>query len=1382
MVGHVFDRGRDGHDNNTSSRGVISSKLVSNELPVSFASNVPVVLDSGASKAITGTRSDFVGDLRPPSSSRLEGVDNSPLIEGEGEVQWCLRCKDDNGKIVSVLLTIPAFFVPASKFRLLSPQVLSDGLNADVIKSPKKPFILRWRDPSGIALSVEAPVAKESNVPLLYVTIPTPSNNRFIDVFDFTAPKAAAFVTDESNKNLSRNQKLLLRLHYRLGHISLATVQWLARSGIFGQAAKDIGSCVHPKCHACETMKAKRRATKATTTTATPRSKGALIKNDLRPGQRLSVDFFKSPVSGRGRTSIRGSLSTEKDLVGGMIMVDHASNKVFVEFQHSFTATAAIDSKRKIEKDASSQGVLFESFLADNDRAFNSVQFQRALEKDWQTMRFSGAHAHHQNGKAERAIGTVMSLAGTMMMHAWTRWPEEKDDSLWPLAVRHAVHIWNNIPNTKSGLSPEDVFSGSLVPLERLSRLHVWGCPAYVLEPTIANGNKVPKWNPRSRRGIYVGDDPSFASTVGLILNKTTRSITPQFHVVYDDWFSTCYTDGVEPPPEWGLLFEHSCENYLDTVDDIDSNDGLHLLPELNSEWMSEEQRRTRLDSASPIRNRNPNSTDLPPVMTTEPSPSPSSAPSQSHTDIDVGDDDPADANEAAVRDLATAFEREKEATSSVPPSFLSDSPPNPPPALPVPPDPDPDDGRTQEIPTPQEQTDKAVHFPSNPVKEAGADPIPPKPILKPEDPTKRTKRLQEQQQRVKRELRQLSQEATLTRRLRSGRPINIDNENPTTMRSRRMIKPKKIFDPSGLTAAETLTVELSEHLGSFTTNPVAFANQFHTTSFVTETMTGPVALIGKKTNDPDLPTVTDALTGPDKDKFVAAMQKEVSELERKGAWEVVERSSVPEGANVIPGTWVMRRKRLPNGEIKSHKARFCVRGDKQRKGIDYDETYSPVVQWPTIRLLLTLSVMHGLETRQVDYTNAFVQANLKKGEQIFVEIPQYFKSVDGFANPVLSLKKALYGSASSPLRFFEHCRDGFLKRGFTQSKYDPCLFLKDGLVALVYVDDCLFFGRNGQALDDLVTDLQKDYDLKCEGTVGAFLGIDIQHLPDGRLELKQTGLIDKVLDETNMQDSHAQPTPATATPLGPDIDGDPPDEKWRYATVVGMLMYLAGNSRPDIAFAVHQCARFTHAPRKSHEQAVKRICRYLRGTRDRGLIFSPSDGNALQLDCYVDADFAGLWGTEDDQSPMSVKSRTGYVLLLNDCPILWVSKLQTEIALSTMEAEYIALSQSMRDILPMRGTLNDVGRCFGLVTNKKPITKSTVFEDNNGARTLATVPRLTPRSKHIGVKYHFFRQHVTNKTIDVVRVDSKEQKADIFTKGLTADLFEHVREILMGW
>ena len=265
-----------------------------------------------------------------------------------------------------------------------------------------------------------------------------------------------------------------------------------------------------------------------------------------------------------------------------------------------------------------------------------------------------------------------------------------------------------------------------------------------------------------------------------------------------------------------------------------------------------------------------------------------------------------------------------------------------------------------------------------------------------------------------------------------------------------------------------------------------------------------------------------------------------------------------------------------------------------------------------------------------------------------------------------------------------------------------------------------------------------------------------------------------------DLEECNAIYTPAVHTPVGTDLLGEKFNEKWEYASVVGMLMYLANNTRPDIAYATHQVARFTHNPKNSHALAVKKIVRYLQGTKDKGMIIQPTTN--FTVDCYVDADFAGLYPVEDSQDPVSVRSRTGYVFFIANCPFLWASKLQTEIALSTMEAEYIALSQALRNLIPLRRLVRFVCEIIFGKGKVASIMCSTVFEDNQGALQLARAPRMTPRTKHYGIKYHFFREYVSNGDLKLTKIDSKEQRADILTKGLTRVPFEYLRRYLLGW
>jgi hypothetical protein len=233
------------------------------------------------------------------------------------------------------------------------------------------------------------------------------------------------------------------------------------------------------------------------------------------------------------------------------------------------------------------------------------------------------------------------------------------------------------------------------------------------------------------------------------------------------------------------------------------------------------------------------------------------------------------------------------------------------------------------------------------------------------------------------------------------------------------------------------------------------------------------------------------------------------------------------------------------------------------------------------------------------------------------------------------------------------------------------------------------------------------------------------------------------------------------------------------------MLLYVAGNSRPDIAFAVHQTARFSHDPKQSHSVAIKRIVRYLIGTQGKGLIFRPTKD--WKINCFVDADFCGLWGSEDPDDPIVSKSRTGYIVTLAGCPLLWSSKLQTETSVSTMMAEYVALSAAMRELLPLKRLVKAVAKVVTGDDNVQVITKSDVFEDNNGALTVATLPRITPQSKFFAVKLHFFKEHVKTQQnpegdVEIHKICTTKQLADIMTKGLVKDKFDPLRDALMGW
>jgi hypothetical protein len=432
----------------------------------------------------------------------------------------------------------------------------------------------------------------------------------------------------------------------------------------------------------------------------------------------------------------------------------------------------------------------------------------------------------------------------------------------------------------------------------------------------------------------------------------------------------------------------------------------------------------------------------------------------------------------------------------------------------------------------------------------------------------------------------------------------------------------------------------------------------------------------------------------------------------------------------------------------------------------------------------MLLAATHEWKTRQVDFCNAFLQSDQPADQPLFMELPQYYRPPGlGDRDVVLQMQKSIYGQINSPRLFYEHLCSGMKYLGFVPSLSDPCCFIhtKYKIMVLNYCDDQIWMSPDNSLIEEYVKklqDLNYELTLEEEGDLFGFLGISFKK-EGSSIELTQPGLIHKVITYLSMEEASPKDTPAAGAPLGADKDGDPFDEQWSYPAAIGMLLYISSNTRPDCQFAVHQAARFSHCPKKSHAQAVKRIIRYLIKTKDKGIEFVPNLEEGLN--CYVDADFAGLHGYEDDQDPVSVKSRTGFTLTLFGCPILWSSKLQTDITLSSTAAEYVAFSMAMREVLPMRALLKEVTSKLGLTCAPITFVRSTVFEDNQGCLSLVNVPKMSTRNKYLALKYHFFRSALDSEIL-AKYIRTSEQKADILTKGLPPGQFEVIWKLLMGW
>jgi len=278
--------------------------------------------------------------------------------------------------------------------------------------------------------------------------------------------------------------------------------------------------------------------------------------------------------------------------------VDHASGLIWITHQVSLRAGETILMKRNFERFAHSFGIKVKKYHSDNG-IFASDEFKEEARLQEQETDFSGVGAHHQNGVAERAIKTITSWARTMLLHSAIHWPAQSGDMLclWPYAMDQAVFLWNNLPSKENGLSPLEIFSQQKVSTdyEHLRRAHVWGCPVYVLDPKLQDGKKLPKWTPQSRRGMFLGHSSDHSTSIGRILNLVTGKITTQFHVVYDDFFTTVPNvdatrtqEQIEATIPWDDFIPQNAERYIE--DEVDDNGNEIPLPQLEEEWLTDEE------------------------------------------------------------------------------------------------------------------------------------------------------------------------------------------------------------------------------------------------------------------------------------------------------------------------------------------------------------------------------------------------------------------------------------------------------------------------------------------------------------------------------------------------------------------------------------------------------------------------------------------------------------------------------------------------------------------------------------------------------------------------------------------------------------------------
>ncbi|GJV29862.1 putative ribonuclease H-like domain-containing protein [Tanacetum coccineum] len=482
------------------------------------------------------------------------------------------------------------------------------------------------------------------------------------------------------------------------------------------------------------------------------------------------------------------------------------------------------------------------------------------------------------------------------------------------------------------------------------------------------------------------------------------------------------------------------------------------------------------------------------------------------------------------------------------------------------------------------------------------------------------------------------------------------------------------------------------------------------------------------------------------------SMQEELLQFKLQNVWVLVD---LPKGHRAIGTKWVYRNKKDERGIVIRNKARLVAQGHTQEEGIDYDEVFAPVARIEAIRIFLAYASYMGFTVYQMDVKSAFLYGQIE--EEVYVCQPPGFEDPD-HPDKVYKVVKALYGLHQAPRAWYDTLATYLLSNGFQRGQIDQTLFIKSQkghiLLVQIYVDD-IIFGSTKKELCDEFEKLMKDkFQMSSMGELTFFLGLQVQQRKKG-IFISQDKYVHEILRKFNYTDVKSASTPTDLEkPLVKDADADDVDEHL-YRSMIGSLMYLTA-SRPDIMFAVCACARFQVSPKTSHLLAVKRIFRYLKGKPSLGLWYSKD--SPLELVAYTDSDYAG--------ATLDRKSTTGGCQFLGNRLISWQCKKQTVVATSTTEAEYVAAASCCGQVLWIQNQLLDYGYNF---------MSTIIYIDNTSTICIIENPVQHSKTKHIEIRHHFIRDCNTKKLIQMAKIDTQLNVADLLTKGFDAGRFQYL-------
>ncbi|KAL1198691.1 Retrovirus-related Pol polyprotein from transposon TNT 1-94 [Cardamine amara subsp. amara] len=485
-------------------------------------------------------------------------------------------------------------------------------------------------------------------------------------------------------------------------------------------------------------------------------------------------------------------------------------------------------------------------------------------------------------------------------------------------------------------------------------------------------------------------------------------------------------------------------------------------------------------------------------------------------------------------------------------------------------------------------------------------------------------------------------------------------------------------------------------------------------------------------------------------ERWNKAMSDEIKAQELNKTWSI---TTLPPGKKAIGSKWVYKIKYNADGTLERYKARLVALGNRQVEGVDYGETFAPVVKMDTIRLFLKVAAGRNYEVHQMDVHNAFLHGDLE--EEVYMKLPKGFHSSG--KDQVCLLHKSLYGLKQAPRCWFAKLSKALLAYGFEESLSDYSLFTLNvagsELRVLVYVDDLVIAGNSSLMIAQFKAYLSQCFHMKDLGVLKYFLGIEVARSKSG-FYLCQRKYALGIIAEAGLLGSKPVLFPITqnhrlslsTTPFLTNPE--------QYRRLVGRLIYLKV-TRPELSYAVHTLAQFMKEPREEHLEAALRVVRYLKQNPGQGILLT-SD-NDFQLNGWCDSDYASC--------PISRRSVTGYFVQLGKSPIAWKTIKQQTVSRSSAEAEYRAMADLTSELKWLKRILKDLG-----VDHVAPMR---MFSDSKSAIYIATNPVFHERTKHIEVDCHVVRNEIVSGNIVPSYVSTNIQLADILTKALGCKEFE---------